>query len=351
MSNLPANKSAKRILIIGTSWLGDSVITIPTIFGIRDMYPESYIAILAKDTIAGIFRAVSAINEIIPYSKKKGFVKYQALLATAGKIRKMGFDLAIIFPRSLTSALISFFSGIPVRIGFDAGIRGMFLTNTLKRDEGRSSIHQVHYYKKLLKPLGNSRFPDLPALVLPQAEKKWSQDFLLSESKHTCSFTVGLNPGSTYGEAKQWPSERFKELAKLLDSKHNCKIIIFGDSKTGKTAEEINFQLNNRAIDATGRTTVLQLAALLEQCDLLITNDTGPMHVACAVGTPVVSIFGSTNPLTTSPLGPDSVVLRYPVACSPCLKRECPEGHHRCMLSISVDEVAGAVLNLLKVSN
>ncbi len=340
-----------KILIVSASWLGDAIITIPTIYGIRSIFPKAHIAVLVKQAIADIFRGVPVIDEIIPYHKKSGVEKISALVSTSQTIKKKAFDLAVLFPRSVRTALICFLARIPSRIGFVSSIRGMFLTEGLQTDRDICSVHQVHYYKKLLTILGEAQFPELPLLIVPDDDKKWAREFLRSESKSRSSFTVGFNPGSTYGEAKQWLPERFAELAGRLHLKHDCEIILFGDSATGSLAKKINSGLDNRAVDATGKTSVLQLSALLECCDVLVTNDTGPMHAGCAVGTPVVAVFGSTNPVTTSPLGPDSLIIRNKMPCSPCHKRKCPEVQHRCMLEVSVDDVENAVLKQLEINS
>jgi heptosyltransferase-2 len=351
MSIHPKYNDIQSVLIAGTSWLGDAVITIPTVCGIRSLFPQAHLSVLAKDTIADIFRAVPAVDEIISFHKGKGINKPAGLLQTVRTVKEKAFDLAIIFSRSFGSAIICFLARIPRRVGFNAGIRNMFLTEILQRNNDILSVHQVHYYKKLLAPFGRARFPELPRLVVPDADKKWAREFLLSKKKGSQAFTVGLNPGSTYGEAKQWLPERFEKLSEKLLSEIDCKIIIFGDSATVPLAEKINAGVNGRAVDVSGRTGILQLTALLECCDVLVTNDTGPMHVAGAVGTPVVAVFGSTDPRATAPLGPNAGIVRKSVPCSPCLKRKCPEGHYQCLHAVSVDDVEAAVLKQLKIKS
>ncbi len=341
------NKKAKNVLIVSTSWLGDAVITIPTIHGIRNLYPDARISILAKHTIADIFRTVDILDEVIYFKKEKNYKKAKGLLKIASVLRKKEFDLAFIFPRSLGSALMCFFARIPERIGFASNGRGVFLTESVQRDPEILSKHQIHYYKKLLLSRGTPDFPELPGIKAPNKELKWAQKFILANKNPDKPFLVGINPGSTYGEAKQWLPERFEELAKRLYKHNGCDIIIFGDFNSRELAEKINKGLENRAMDVTGKTDILQLTGLIKECDLLVTNDTGPMHVACALSTPVVAIYGSTNQATTSPLGPFAVMIKKDMPCSPCMKRVCPEGHHQCMKNISVDEVEKAVLKKL----
>ncbi len=349
MINNSKPKKIKKILIFSTSWLGDAVITIPTIYGIRNLYPDAWLAILAKDTIADIFKTVEAIDEIITFHKEKGYKKAFTVLKTSSMLKIKKFDRVFIFPNSLGSTLTCFLAGIPERIGFGSNGRGLFLTETVKRDRKILSKHQVHYYKKLLESMGKASFPQLPEIKVPEENIKWAREFLFSKRDGSKKFLVGINPGSTNGEAKQWLPERFGELAKKLYKNRRCDIIIFGDTNSSLLAGRINKDLGNKAIDVTGKTDILQLTALLKECDLLVTNDTGPMHVACAVKTPVVAVFGSTNPVTTSPLGRDAVVIKKDMPCSPCWKRVCPERLHLCMKNISTAAVEKAVLEKLKL--
>ncbi len=347
MTTLSEHKNIKKILIVSTSWLGDAIITIPTIHGIRNLYPDARISILAKNTIADIFRTVDILDEVIYFQKEKGLKKALGVFKIASALKKKKFDLAFIFPRSLGSALMCFLAGIPERIGFASNARDLFLTESVQRDTEILSKHQVHYYKKLLLSKGVSDFPELPCIKTPKRETKWAQKFILALKNPEKPFLVGINPGSTYGEAKQWLPERFEELAKRLVKNNGCDIIIFGDANSTPLAEKINRGIENKAIDVTGKTNILQLTGLLKECDLLVTNDTGPMHLACAVKTQVVAVYGSTNQITTSPLGPDAVMIKTNMPCSPCMKRVCPEGHHLCMKNISVDEIQEAVLQKL----
>jgi heptosyltransferase-2 len=147
-----------------------------------------------------------------------------------------------------------------------------------------------------------------------------------------------MNPGATYGLAKCWSTRRFGELGKRLCEKWKATLLLFGKEEEGPIAKEILRNLENGGIDLTGKTRLLQLAALLERCRLLVTNDTGTMHVATAVGTSVIALFGSTDPSVTGPWGDGHVVVRKDVPCSPCLKRICPTDH-QCMELITVDEV------------
>jgi heptosyltransferase-2 len=201
----------------------------------------------------------------------------------------------------------------------------------------------MYYYLHLIECLGRFPVPPFPSLSLNGNQERWAKTFLLHNRLHG-KLLIGFNPGATYGEAKCWPAERFATLGRRLTKEYGASILIFGSSRPKE--KELNVAIAQGigagCLNVSGQTSLLQLAALLRHCKLLVTNDTGTMHVAAAVGTRVVAIFGPTDPRATSPLGDGHVVLREEVSCSPCLKRVCPEDH-RCMELISVTDVLKAV--------
>jgi len=331
----------QKILVVSPTWLGDTVIAIPTFHGLRALFPQAHIAVLARQEIADLFRAVPAISAAIPYAKRRGTARLAAIADAARALKEHAFELAVILPNSLSSALICLLAGIPARLGFAAGLRGLLLT--IRAARPRPGRHQMHDYLGLLQPLGSSRCPEAPALVLPEDAPTWARGYLAARGIDAAVPLIGLNPGATYGRAKQWPPERFAELSRVLLARGSGTILIVGDAAAVPLAGIIRAINPQRIISAAGQTSVLQLAALLACCHVLVTNDTGPMHVAGAVRTPVVAIFGSTDPVATGPLGADAAVVRAAAACSPCLRRTCPAGHYACMQAVSVAEVAAAV--------
>lgn len=341
----------QRILVVSPTWLGDTVIAIPTVYGLRSMFPQAHIAVLAREEIADLFRAVPPVSAIIPYVKRTGAAKLAAVVRAARALREHAFELAIILPNSLSSALLCVLGNIPARVGYAAGLRGLLLTVRAVRESLPPHRHQMYDYLGLLHVLGAGQCPDAPVLALPEDVRSWARSFLAKQGVDAAAPVIGLNPGATYGRSKQWLPDRFAQLCQRLVSRCGGTVVIVGDKTTSPLAARIRTGCPQRVIDTTGQTSVLQLAALLECCHVVITNDTGPMHVARAVHTPVAAIFGSTDPIATGPLGPEAVVVRTPLPCSPCLQRTCPEGHYRCMQAISVAEVEAAVLGLLSKRN
>lgn len=342
------NQNVHKILIRGVNWIGDTVITLPTIKGIRGIFPRAHLAVLVNHHLSPLFKQCAFVDEIITYPQGRGFDLVLKERVLAKSISQRQFDLAVILPRSFRSALIPYLSGIPFRIGFSNLQRKVLLTHRLDEGEEVLACHQVEYYYHIARSLGATQSCELPTLMVGKEEQEWAQAFLKNAGFDENHLLIGINPGSTYGTAKCWFSERYLELARRLIRRAHATIILVGGKDNALLINHIASNLNGHIIEAVGED-LLHLAALVKGCHLFITNDTGPMHIAAAVGTPVVALFGSTNPVTTSPLGKGHCIVRKEVSCSPCLKRECPE-NHRCMELISVDEVEKVVMEQLNSS-
>jgi heptosyltransferase-2 len=332
-------KSIKRILVKGANWVGDTIISFPAIYSLHRLFPKAHISVLVKSHLADLWKTNPDINEVIPYEMPAGAQRLFSELRIARLIKQKAIDLAVIFPCSFSSALMVFLGGVPHRIGYKSEGRGLLLTESIECTAELLSRHRMYYYLHLLKHLGSYPFPPLPSLSLNGTQERWADTFL-SHAGLKGKILVGINPGATYGEAKCWQPERFARLGRRLREDHGASILIFGSSRPQEKAlnAAIAQGIGDGCLNLSGETSLLQLAALLRRCRLLVTNDTGTMHIAAAVGTRVVAIFGPTDPLATSPLGKGHVIIRKETSCSPCLKRVCPEDH-RCMELIEVEEV------------
>ena len=362
----------KRILVRGVNWLGDAVMTTPALVRLREKFPGAHIAILTPEKISGLWQSHPAINEIISFTAGEG------VFAVGKKIRAGRFDLALVLPNSPRSALEVFLAGIPQRIGHARPWRNFFLTQAVasrpgavkmhKRtpDEIRElvadnsklktknskllpSAHQVHEYLHLLVALGVNPEPLAPKLAVTVEEveavkKKFGFD-------KTAQPIFGLNPGAEYGPAKRWPAEKFIAAAKEIQKQTDCCWLIFGGKGDIELAGSIDSALrtpHSTLHNVAGKTTLRELMALLKCCRVLLTNDTGPMHVASALGTPVVVPFGSTSSELTGPVfSPNAKILKSDAPCSPCFLRECPIDF-RCMNGISVESVVEAVTQAVR---
>ena len=338
----PASGGINRILVRGVNWVGDTVLSYPAVQQLKTFFPQSHLAVLVPSYLVDLWKTFPYVDEIIPFQKKAGIGSIWEDLNLSQSLKERNFDLAVILPRSFRSAFHIYLARIPIRIGYRDEWRSPFLTHGIRRTKEALRGHRVHYYQKLIEPLGKIESLPSPQVFLREEDRKWAdralKDLGILEGKPL----IGMNPGATYGLAKCWYPDRFGELGKRLADKWEARVLLFGKEEERPIVYEILRHLGRKGIDLTGKTGLLQLAALLERCTLLVTNDTGTMHVATAVGTPVVALFGSTPPLATGPWGEGHVVVRKDVPCSPCWKRVCPKDH-QCMERITVDEVEEVV--------
>lgn len=330
-----------RILIRSVNWLGDAVLTLPTIRGLKKLYPGASLTVLAKPFLESLFSMVPEVDEVLRLEGGR--------MSISRELRRRRFDLALILPNSFDSAFVPFLAGIPERVGYRTDGRGVLLTRAIDREPGFERRHQVYYYYSLLRAIGTEA-PDEPEttapwIVPPEEGLTWADGFL-RQGGYDNGPLVGINPGATYGPAKCWFPERFVETANRLKTQGTQVVFFGGPGEAGYVAEIARKAPGS--INAAGKTDLARLAALLKKCRVLLTNDTGPMHLSAAVGTPVVALFGSTNPVTTGPFGEGHRIIRHPVECSPCLLRVCNRSME-CFRAIEVEEVLAATSRELKV--
>jgi heptosyltransferase-2 len=322
--------------------VGDTILTYPTVQKLKTIFPHSHLAILVPNHLIDLWKTFPYVDEIIPFQKRGSFGSFWEDLKLGSSLRKRRFDLAMILPRSFHSAFQIYLARIPIRVGYQDEGRSPFLTHGIPRKAEILKEHRIYYYEKMVDFLGRVEGTPPPLILLREEDRRWAKERLRSLGVLDGRLLIGMNPGATYGLAKCWDPDRFGELGKRLAKEWKVGILIFGKKEEGPMARKILEHVENDALDLTGKTSLIQLAALLEQCRLLLTNDTGTMHVATAVNIPVIALFGSTDPATTGPWGDGNVVIRKNVPCSPCMKRVCPTDH-RCMELITVEEVEETV--------
>jgi lipopolysaccharide heptosyltransferase II len=340
---LPSDISARnlkpfRILIRSSKWLGDAVMSLPAVRAIKAGRPDAHITVAAPSKIASMWKLLPEVNEIVSLPNK-------SFLATVRSIRRQSrFDVAILFPNSLRAALEIWLSEIPRRVGYRGHFRSWLLNQIICEREIPMPIeHQANRYLRVARELGanvhdNWRYAlrGLPRTsdgteVVPQANAR---------------VKMALSPGAEYGPTKRWLPARFAEVAAAIAAQSPVQWILLGTKNDAAIGEQIATALGDSCLNRIGRTTIEQLIDELRECRLLLTNDTGTMHLAALLNVPVVAIFGSTEPRLTGPLGDGHIILRHHVECSPCFLRECPVDF-RCMKAVSVDEVTDAVLSIL----
>jgi len=335
-----------RILIRGTNWIGDAVMTLPAVVSVRAAYPKAYLAILAKPPVTDIYRLFSAADEIIPYQQR--FDTPLGVFRLAQTLRQKKFDAAILLQNAIEAAIISLASGIRVRAGYNSDGRGILLTHPIRRTEDIFKVHQIDYYLEMVKALGCAdvdRAMHLETYIAPAAARRVLQQYLPGG----CNAVIGIAPGATYGPAKRWLTERFAAAGDQLSNDLNAQVVLFGGKDDWETAEQVRKQSRTDMINLAGVTSLTETIYIISQCRLFLSNDSGLMHVAGSLNIPTVAVFGSTNPVTTSPAGEKTILVRKEVSCSPCLKKTCPTDF-RCMTLIGVDDVVGAARILLNKS-
>jgi len=346
---LPSDISARdlkpfRILIRSSKWLGDAVMSVPAVRAIKAGRPDAHITIAAPSKIASMWKLVPEVNEIVPLPNKP-------LLATARSIRRQSrFDVAILFPNSLRVALEIWLSEIPRRIGYRGHTRSWLLNQIISEPRTPGPIrHQAVRYVRIAQDCG-ATVTEPNDLVgchhRARRRQKLNENAAADAASPPYQLKMGLCPGAEYGPAKRWLPERFAEVATAVSAKLSVQWILFGTPKDITVGETIARALGDSCVNRIGQTTLEQLIDELRKCRLLLTNDTGTMHLASLLGVPTVAIFGSTDPRLTGPLGDWHITVRHQVECSPCFLRKCPIDF-RCMKAVGVDEVTDAILSIL----
>jgi lipopolysaccharide heptosyltransferase II len=333
----PQDLKPFRILIRSSNWLGDCVMSVPAVRAIKAGRPDARVTIAAPENIAPIWKLVPEVDAIIPLSGSRLLSAVQLLR------REPSFDVAILFPNSLRAALESWLTAIPRRVGYRGHWRRWLLNQIVPvpRKPGPPEHHSLRFLRVARECGADTSNSDRsPAGVRQSANS-------LQMAIDRQPIKIGLCPGAEYGPAKRWLPERFAEAAERIGAQSLVQWMLFGTARDASAGEQIAAALGKHCVNRIGQTTLDQLIDELHECRLLLTNDTGTMHLAALLGIPVVAIFGSTEPRLTGPLGNGHIILRHHVECSPCFLRECPIDF-RCMKAVSVEEVADAVLSVLR---
>jgi lipopolysaccharide heptosyltransferase II len=322
-----------RILIRATNWLGDSVISSAAVRAIKRGRPDAHITVAAPAKIAPVWKLIPEADAVLA-------IESRSLFATVSLFRRQPpFDVAIVFPNSLRSALEVRLAGIPRRVGYRGHQRAWLLNQIVPDRVKRGPIdHQVNDYLHIAQQLGVAIEASAPVPPLRRVAANEGEPV-----------KIGLCPGAEYGPAKRWLPERFAEVATAVASGRAVQWILFGTAPDAAAGKIVAEQLGEKCVNRIGETTIEQLIDELRECRALLTNDTGTMHLATLLGVPVVAVFGSTEHRLTGPLGDGHIVIRHHVECSPCFLRECPIDF-RCMKAVTTEEVTDAVLQQISAS-
>ncbi len=347
----------RKILVCQTGgWIGDMVLLTPALRALKQAYPEAAVSLLLRHRVAALMETHPYLDTCIVDTKtapnrkraenRKRAGRWHAMARLVRQIQAHRFDAAVVLhPTSFRNALLPFLAQVPVRIGTRVGGRGVLLTDAIQED---TQVHEVKRYLRVLRLLGIEGGADALTFWHTDADRRAVADLLQAEGVEVSTRLIAVNLGTTW-RTKRWEVPRFAAVVRALSAVDGGAQVLL----TGSPAElELTAQLpaGLPAINLVGRTSVLELGALLERCAVCLTCDSGPMHIAAAVGTPTVALFGPTAPVRHAPYGVGHLVVEKSVSCRPCYKPMCRlrESPHLCMTEIGASEVVAAVAAQLR---
>ncbi len=314
--------------------------TLPAMAAVRETCPDAHIAVVANPLVAQLLENHPDCDEIIVFNKRKEHAGILGLLRFAAMLRRRKFDCAILFQYAIEAALMSFLAGIPRRVGFTTDNRRFLLSHPVPFSAVDKTIHQTDAFLRIVNHYGLEASSKVQSLALLDEERLWAKAQLPEGP------VAVINPGAAYGAAKRWYPERFAAVGDFLAREYGMTAVLTGGPGEVEIGRDIAAAMQSPALNFIGKTSVRQMMSLIDAASLMITNDSGPMHVAAAFKVPIVAIFGPTNHTTTSPFTDSYRIVRHHVECSPCMLRECPIDH-RCMDRVTVDDVTNAVRSFL----
>ncbi len=339
------------VVVVAPNWLGDVVMALPAVSDVHRRFPSARFVVAARRAVADIFHLVPFVDELVTLQWSGTWWQRRVFAADAGRLRQLGADLAILLPNSFAAAWLTRCAAIPDRWGYASDMRAGLLSRGVRRPKGR--LHQGAYYQHLTRALGIESGPLEPAVTVSEGASAAARHQLLGRGWDGVGPVIVFAPGAAYGTAKRWMPSYVARVATDLVRQRQATCVMVGSRGDASTAREVVSAIEADAaphvIDMTGQTTIEMLAGVLSVAAACVSNDSGAMHLAAAVGTPLVALFGPTREYATAPLtrsGSRAEVLTNPVWCRPCMLRECPIDH-RCMKRMTPDRVYAALTSLL----
>ena len=334
-------KEYKHIIVRMPNWLGDLVMATPILEDLRKKFPASEIVAMCQGFSGDLICHDPHVNEIFAFKKLSGWVHQANPESIIAPLKKGDFDLGVLLTHSFSSAYQFWRGGVKNRIGFSIHGRSPFLTKAIPLPKNIEEQHHVVTYKEILASIDIPISQTAPKLYLTQEEINLARNTLSIATDKV----IGINPGAAYGSSKCWPPDRFRSLVEKILKETAFTVVLFGDDSLKSIVDQISHGLGEKVVNMAGKTTLRELMALIKSCSVFVSNDSGPMHMAAALGVPLVALFGSTNPTKTGPYNHGKVIYKK-VFCSPCYRRTCPIDF-QCMLKIEVDEVFNAMMEQL----
>jgi len=320
-----------RLVILAPNWLGDAVMALPAIADVRRGAPHAHITVAARPSVAPLFRLAPTVDAVVVLERKASIGRVSSWRELGVELAGGGFDAALLLPNSMHAALVASRAGIPERWGYRTSFRSRLLTRGVHPPSG---LHQVEYYQQLVHALGFPNGPIEPHLPVPADVRDAAAEILASAGWDGRARLAAVAPGAAYGGAKRWAPQSFAALVDAL-ARDGVQSVLIGSPADAATGTEVLSGVSRRdaVLNLMGRTDLAALAGALTHCRALVTNDSGAMHLAAAIGVAVTAVFGPTDERVTRPLGDAHVVITHDVWCRPCMLRECPL-NHGCMRGI-----------------
>jgi heptosyltransferase-2 len=323
----------EKVLIRGVNWIGDAVMSMPFITGLGRAWPEAEIHILTRPHLAELYKYNPHVKSVIQVNDKNRISGWKAAIK---KTKEMRFNISICLPHSFSSALFLFLSRVSIRYGRACSGRSILFTHPVYGKIEDYAAHQSDFYLEMLEAISGCRTSGrLPEIHISDTERHRAS-VILEQSK---SPVLGIFCSAAYGPAKVWPRESFAELGRQYILKTGGSVVLFGGALDYSANNSIASSIGSRALNIAGMTSLLESVAVMENCNAVVANDSGPMHLAAASGTKTVGIFGSTNPARTAPLGKNATYITKNLACAPCMARVCRLGTYECLKSINPEDV------------
>ena len=340
-----------KILVRGTNWIGDAVMSVPALKELRRIFPDAEITLHTRTWAEGIFAEAPFIDDLVTFDKAKWSAKN--VYRNSQFLKDDEYDLAVIFPNSFESALTAVLSSIPRRFGYNRDLRGLLLTDPIPVPEWKDRRHEVYYYLNLVaavekRVLGRETVANsIPNTLLEVSEEQraGARARLVAEGIDLERKLIAMGVGSTNSMAKRWPIENFVSLIDSIFFAHDAQVLLIGSESEVNVAHEVSKRAGE-VVDVVGKTSLSDAMAILSVSDLMISNDMGLAHLAPAVGTPTIVLFGPTNPTTTRPWGANVTVLQRDAECDYCTRGD-NSGRHLCAKWSTVDEVEIATASIL----
>ncbi len=336
-----------KILIRATNWIGDAVLSLPALRAVRQRYPDADIAVLARPWVVDLYKGERSIDRVIPLLGLPGVRAFAEKRRVVAALRRERFDLAILLPNSFESAALVFLGAAKRRVGYRRDGRSVLLTDAIPLPKpGELPRHERYYYPELLRRAGIiDSLPEINEILFDAIPEARQRGVALFAAQGIRGPVVGISPGAAFGGAKRWSAEGFAEAARQIAARTDATVAVFGSAAEKPLCQQV--------ADATGgtnfagATTLREFIDMTAACRIYLANDSGAMHIAAALGVPCVTVFGPTDETATGPVGATARIVREPVPCAPCKKRECPLGHHLCMVGVPAARVVAEALHLL----